>query len=545
VVCLDFQLINHIPFPIFLYKDKIIAANSAFLELTGYELGEVLDQEVWKFFDEQFQYDIKKAVKRVLINDLPSKEYPMRILTKADKSKWVLIGTSTLSYQDEYIGFATLFDLTNKIQLEELLEKDRFWEDIFNQQSAIMLLIDYKTGEIVDANPAAEKFYKYSTNQLKRMKINEINTLSKKQIYTKMNNAMERKENEFFFEHKLANGEIRNVQVYTSEVIVMGRKLLFSIIYDVTDRVLYEDKLLEVNAKLEESQQKYKSLFSNNPNISFTLDEKGRITQINDVVEEVLGYSHEVMINKKLYCFLNKHHRKEVRDAFEKVLNGEAVHIITDAYHCDGIVVNIKITAVPILLEDNVAGIIGIIEDITEKRKLEEQLKRLSYLDGLTGIYNRRYFNETLENYWYKALYDQQQISLILFDIDHFKVYNDTYGHLLGDECLKTVTTATQSVITESTSFLARYGGEEFSVITLFSDDLHTLQTAERIRSTIEALNIPNENSKVKPILTVSVGVVTLVPSEDITITDLIEMADTALYKAKNTGRNKVVEYCG
>ncbi|MBB5174518.1 sensor domain-containing diguanylate cyclase [Texcoconibacillus texcoconensis] len=548
---MDISMMESIPVPMFLYKEKIVSANSAFLKLTGYDIEEVRDKEVWEFFDEQSHDEIKYAVQQRLLNNFPQKEYQLKLFTKKNNRHWVHVVTTTAYFHNEYIGLATLFDITEKKELEEeLFLKNELWTDIFNRHSAVMLLIDSESGEIVDANPGAEKFYKYTAHQLKKMNINQINTMSKKQIYAKMNKAKKRNENEFFFEHKLANGERRHVQVFSSEVQAMGKNLLFSIIHDATDRVVYEQKLLDLNTELEESKQRYKSLFSYNPNISFALDVNGYFTQINDVLETILGYYDDELINKRFDSVLKGSSKKDANYAFQQVLDGEAVNFITDVIRKNGSIVNLNVTGVPIKTGNNVVGVMGIAEDITERKRLEkelklknETLKKFSSMDGLTGVSNRRYFDERLEKEWNRSLRYQQNLSLIMFDLDQFKPYNDTYGHHKGDQCLKAVSKAVQNTLRRSTDCLARYGGEEFAVILPETDHQSALHTAEMIRSTIEALHIPHENSKVKPIVTVSVGFVTLVPSENLDIKDLIEKADSALYKAKNSGRNKVVEY--
>lgn len=178
---------------------------------------------------------------------------------------------------------------------------------------------------------------------------------------------------------------------------------------------------------------------------------------------------------------------------------------------------------------------------LTRKLKaVNEELKKLTSLDGLTGIANRRHFDYYLETCWKKHLLTFTPIALIMYDIDCFKIFNDTYGHLYGDECLKQTAAAVNKLFENTSALTARYGGEEFCVIMPETDIKTAAQAAEKIRITIENLAIPHINSKVKPLVTVSVGVASLIPTKAISWQDLIGLSDQALYKAKQNGRNQI-----
>jgi diguanylate cyclase len=167
-------------------------------------------------------------------------------------------------------------------------------------------------------------------------------------------------------------------------------------------------------------------------------------------------------------------------------------------------------------------------------------LEQLSNMDGLTQVYNRRFFDSTLEREWKRAARNALPLSLIMFDIDNFKNYNDTYGHQVGDECLQKIAKLAQKLIQRPTDVLARYGGEEFVLILPETNEDSALEVAETIRKAIQSLAIPNIYSNVLPIVTISVGVACLKPNPDANQMLLIEKADQALYQAKSEGRNRV-----
>lgn len=177
------------------------------------------------------------------------------------------------------------------------------------------------------------------------------------------------------------------------------------------------------------------------------------------------------------------------------------------------------------------------------KNKLLEQsklhLEAISRTDSLTNIANRRHFDEVILNEWSRARREKTPLTLLMIDIDHFKVFNDTYGHVRGDACLKEVAQALNQSVTREYDFVARYGGEEFAIILPLSN--HVSLIAERCRHNVEALQIPHRNSPSGSVVTITVGVATLTPDADKDLNQLIVQADTALYQAKEQGRNCVV----
>lgn len=176
-------------------------------------------------------------------------------------------------------------------------------------------------------------------------------------------------------------------------------------------------------------------------------------------------------------------------------------------------------------------------------RELEEankSLSRLSSLDGLTGLLNRRAFDETLEVEWRRGSRSETPISLILADVDSFKAFNDTYGHQGGDDCLRWVARTLTATFGRAGDSVARYGGEEFVVLLPGTRLTEALALAERLRADVEALGILHEGSNAAGIVTLSAGVATRVPRDGVSSETLLAAADRALYQAKGGGRNQV-----
>jgi diguanylate cyclase (GGDEF)-like protein/PAS domain S-box-containing protein len=193
---------------------------------------------------------------------------------------------------------------------------------------------------------------------------------------------------------------------------------------------------------------------------------------------------------------------------------------------------------------NHVEMILLAIEDITERKKAEEQLKLIAFIDGLTGVANRRHFDNTLDLEWRRAMRSAKLLSLIMIDIDFFKNYNDLYGHLAGDSCLQKIAHTLKDSLRRAGNFVARYGGEEFMVILPDTHAEEAYLFAESLREKIENLNIEHKDSKVSKNVTVSLGVSTAVPKKDSEYDELISLVDKALYQAKQGGRNRVVRTC-
>ncbi len=169
------------------------------------------------------------------------------------------------------------------------------------------------------------------------------------------------------------------------------------------------------------------------------------------------------------------------------------------------------------------------------------ELQRLTNSDGLTGLSNRRYFDEYLNAEWKRAERDKSQLALLMIDVDAFKAYNDTYGHVAGDEVLRRVATVLRDNCSRPTDLPARFGGEEFSMILPSTSSGGARLLAEKARRAVEALGIAHGGAGTGGCLTVSIGAAVLVPEAGQSSSRLVEVADAGLYEAKRNGRNQVV----
>lgn len=181
-----------------------------------------------------------------------------------------------------------------------------------------------------------------------------------------------------------------------------------------------------------------------------------------------------------------------------------------------------------------------------EKQKLAAanlELERISSLDGLTSIANRRHFDTAFDREWYRAMRETSPLSLIMCDVDYFKLYNDSYGHQPGDECLKLLASSLSDGMQRPTDLVARYGGEEFVILLPGTHARGAIKIAERLRKAVLSLQLPHEYSTVHDCVTISLGAATIAPMVKHQPKELLLAADKALYAAKQAGRNQVI--CG
>jgi diguanylate cyclase (GGDEF)-like protein len=175
-----------------------------------------------------------------------------------------------------------------------------------------------------------------------------------------------------------------------------------------------------------------------------------------------------------------------------------------------------------------------------ELKRCRDLLRAHAFVDGLTGLANRRRFDEALSQAWALAVRQRSSLGLVLLDVDHFKAYNDAYGHPAGDACLCAVGRALTTALPRVSDLVARYGGEEFVVLLPGTGLEGARDVAETLRRAVEAISLPHAHSSAADHVTVSLGVASMIPSLDLEAASLVQAADQALYRAKQDGRNGV-----
>lgn len=186
----------------------------------------------------------------------------------------------------------------------------------------------------------------------------------------------------------------------------------------------------------------------------------------------------------------------------------------------------------------HMVAVIETLRDMTDEMRAKAELERLVMRDGLTGLSNRRHFDQSLERLWAQMRRDRLPLSLLMVDVDHFKRYNDLYGHVAGDQCLREIARVLEAALLRPSDVAARFGGEEFAVLLPNTDHHGAEQVAQRIWAQLSALRLPHAEGEQGQV-TLSIGLSTLQPDRSINSNLLVEQADAALYDAKRTGRNR------
>jgi diguanylate cyclase (GGDEF)-like protein/PAS domain S-box-containing protein len=324
------------------------------------------------------------------------------------------------------------------------------------------------------------------------------------------------------------------------------------------------------NAKLYDSlaasEQRYRSVFEGASDLIFLTTPGGRIVDVNPACMAIFGYTREEMQSFAMTDFyVDPKRRTQFRRAIESagmVSGFEALLRRKDGEHIEAVLsATLRRDA-----QGQLLGYQGILRDVTAQKQSErlreansqelerqvrertqelsqanEKLQRLSDCDGLTGIANRRKFDAVLDSEWNRAKRSAAPLTLVMLDVDHFKAYNDHLGHHMGDECLRRIALAIAATAKRAGELAARYGGEEFAVVLPGLAGESARIAAGKLCASILELAIPHKKSPTAPVVTVSIGVASCVPSAGQCAENLVQTADANLYRAKRDGRNRVI----
>lgn len=304
-----------------------------------------------------------------------------------------------------------------------------------------------------------------------------------------------------------------------------------------------------ISLTLKEKEIIHRSILDASIDPIVVINQHGVIDSASNAMEQTFGWAASEVQGKKFDKLL----APSCRDRYSRLFNTRAninnsnlignvqevvgQHRMKRDFPCE---LSINYITIPEL--DKVL-FTAVLRDISVRKATEKKMSWLSTHDELTKIYNRRYFNEQINIEWKRLLRSQEYLSIIIIDVDFFKLYNDSLGHQTGDICLQNIAANLKLASRRSTDFVARYGGEEFVVLLPGVDIIGAKQVAENLQSQIRNLNMPHPSSKVSKKVTISMGVASMIPSLGCTYERLIRFADQALYDAKETGRNKFSTY--
>jgi diguanylate cyclase (GGDEF)-like protein/PAS domain S-box-containing protein len=326
-----------------------------------------------------------------------------------------------------------------------------------------------------------------------------------------------------------SDGTIQETDLYFDAVVYDGQPAHQLMLQDVAERRREHVDLLRVQAAIEGARDAV-----------VITDANGLPIFLNIAFGNLFGYTLDGLRVKGLGGVYAR--PAVASNHLRRILEGEEfdqeVRLVTRR----GVIVEALFRG-SVVLDDayRVVGATFVFSDITERKRLENELRALSREDALTGLPNRRAYEQSLATEWRRALRNQRPLAVLLLDIDHFKAFNDHYGHPMGDACLRQVADVLRLGCRRSADTVARFGGEEFIAIFPETDAIDAAGVAEQMRASVADRAIPHGMAGELPMVTISIGVAALVPSNRLRAADLVRMADEALYAAKRAGRNQVV----
>ena len=434
------------------------------------------------------------------------------------------------------------------------LSKERnFASSIIDTAASLIVVLD-KDGRILRFNASCETATGYTFEEMRNLSIYDrlIPENERAAVETHFNELMiaratNRNENHW----RARSGELRLIA--WSNTILLDTdgeiKHIIGIGIDITEQ-------RKVEQALEESRLRLGTIIETVPSGIVVVEDNGMISMANRMAEDIFGMDKASIVNRAyqdavwvLYDFAGN---RMAVDDFPVAVAMRTGRPVTNSEFIfekpGGARTMISCNCSPVFdREGRIRSVLVSLSDITERIAVQselqaanDELKKLSSLDGLTGVFNRRYFNERLREEWDKHALKNEPLSLIMLDIDYFKAYNDTYGHLGGDMGLKTVAATIRDSLDGPGRFVARYGGEEFGIVLPGTSREDAAALAESLRVRVERREIAHAKSQVSRFLTISLGVATVVPAFGNDAESLVSAADKGLYEAKRT-RNRVV----
>lgn len=414
------------------------------------------------------------------------------------------------------------------IPLQQLGGEELF-KSFFENNACVMLLIEPLSGEIIEANRAAALYYGYPQNRLSGMPISQINTMAPQTLTEARQRALHHDRNYFLFDHQLASGDVRNVEVYATPITRRGCSLLLSIVHDITARKQAQAQL-QIAAAAFDSQE-----------AMLITDANSIILRVNRAYTDITGYSATDVLGKHPRQFNANHHDKAFyRDVWQSINStgrwqGEIVE-----RRKTGELYPAWLTISSVLDETGVAShYLATHFDISERKKAEEKINTLAFFDPLTGLPNRTLLQDRLKQAKVASARSDCYGALLMIDLDNFKTINDTLGHDIGDALLIQVAQRLKLCVREGDS-VARLGGDEFVVVlsNLSPDKEDAARDTEAVAEKIIAtLNPTYRFAHADHRSTASIGA-TLFKGTQSSIDELMKQADISMYKAKAAGRN-------
>lgn len=516
-------------------------------EILGYSSSEIVDQETPLIFHKKEEIEISaKKISEEL--DIDVKDGFQTLVIKTDKEfensgEWTYVGKNNLEFKvfihitslkspnGDIIGYLFMGeDITLKKFLENSIKKQKDeLETIFNTAKDGIAILDFETNFLF-FNKAYLEMTGFEYEELQSKKC--LHLLSPDEVEKSRESLLEVRSKGYLenLEKTCIVKDNKKIIVSMSIALMPDNKRLLITVKDITELKIKEKKITD-----------YVKLIDKNI-IASSTDLSGKITYVSEAFCEISGFSKEELIGKSHSVVKHPDMNEDIYKDLWKTLSqnktwkGELKNIKKD-HGCYWVIATIS----PIFDENgSKIGYTAIRQDITDKKKIEE----ISITDGLTNIYNRRHFNALFPKIINSAKRKNELLSFIILDIDHFKQYNDTYGHQMGDDVLIKVSKAMKDSLHRSDDYCFRLGGEEFGIIFKSDNKDKAVMFSNTIRENIENLNIEHTGNSASKYVTVSMGLICKNAKDINDYNEIYKESDELLYEAKESGRNKVCFNC-
>jgi diguanylate cyclase (GGDEF)-like protein/PAS domain S-box-containing protein len=513
-------------------KGVITACNPAVAKEGGYSADELVGKHFSKIAPIRAR-DLPKYVKMFasIIRGKIPEPFEMPYQRKDGTTGWSEVYISLLQADDRKLGVQVLQrDTTRQKQVENALrESEEKYRSVIERANDGIGIIQENSAIKFVNNQMAQMLGYQPAELIGRQFTDFVQTENIEELMNRYQQRFAGKAVPSVYELKLLkkNGEQIDVEINAGMIQYEGKPADLVFVREVTERKRAEEAL-------EASERRYRELVEDASDVVYTTDPDGHFTYVNRPAEKLTGYSKDALLGMHFNEVVSPEWRDRVESFYQQQRDNQVRNsslefpILTRKGKEKWI--EQKVTM--IIERDQLTEVQSIVRDITERKKAGEALREMATIDPLTSLYNRRRFSEFLAHEIDRNKRYQTDLSVIMFDIDHFKNINDTHGHEEGDKVLKSFGARMKDIIRES-DIIARWGGEEFMVLAVNSDVKNAQIVAEKIRADIESQHFAGAAK-----FTVSAGVSQIEPDDD--AADLIDRADKALYHAKSNGRNQV-----
>jgi diguanylate cyclase (GGDEF)-like protein/PAS domain S-box-containing protein len=524
------------PAGIFIVQDTYFRySNGAMNAITGYSGEELASMHFWDNIHPEFRENIKERGFARLRGEPAPDCYELKIVNKGGDERWLEAAVILINYKDKPAALGTVMDITRRKEAEAILKEseERYRAAIEYSNDGVALV---KEGSYIFVNRKFVEMFGYDNpGEIEGAPLSIVIHPDGRESVMEINRKMQEGETaqqRYEFRGIRRDGGIIDVEVSANQILYHGETVALAYLRDITARKQWEESL-------HESEEKYRSLFEESRDAIYITTKDGKWLDGNEAFLELFGRTREEirgMNARDVYA------SSQEREKFRKAIKdkGSVRDFDIRLRRKDGTVMDCLLT-VSAKRDDGgkVMAYQGIVRDITDRRKAEEAVRHMAYHDLLTGLPNRLLFSDRLMMAMIRAKRNEQRVAVVMLDLDKFKDINDTLGHSMGDELLKTAAVRLKRLLRKSDT-IARMGGDEFLLIL---PDINQVEDAHRlVRKIMTAFHTPFLVEGYEISITTSAGI-SVYPDDGPDTNTLIKKADIAMYKAKQSGRNIYQRY--